>query len=61
VILNFAITYYQVSWHTAAAAAAAALLTPLKNCVFCFQGRYGKGNGQEYLEHFMIEYRRTGT
>jgi hypothetical protein len=25
-----------------------------------FQGRYGKGNGQEYLEHFMVEFRRPG-
>ena len=25
-----------------------------------FQGRYGKGKGQEYLEQFLVEYRRPG-
>ncbi len=24
------------------------------------QGRYGKGNGQEYLKEYMVEYRRPG-
>ena len=28
--------------------------------MFRFQGRYGKGKGQEYLEKFMVEYRRGG-
>ena len=25
-----------------------------------FQGRYGKGKGQEFLEKFMLEFRRGG-
>ena len=27
---------------------------------FILQGRYGKGTGQEYLKHFMIEYKGPG-
>ena len=25
-----------------------------------FQGRYGKGKGQEYLQQFMVEYKMPG-
>ncbi len=26
-----------------------------------FQGRYGKGNGQEFVKHFMVEFRRDNS
>ena len=33
-------------------------ILPQRNVLLRFQGRYGKGKGQEYLEKFMVEYRR---
>lgn len=31
-----------------------------QSCPLQLQGRYGKGSGQEYLQHFMVEYKRPG-
>ena len=34
-------------------------MTP-KSTLLSTQGRYGKGTGQEYLKHFMVEYKMGG-